>query len=29
MTDLHILIIGALCVAAIAGYLVLCDRVRS
>jgi hypothetical protein len=29
MTDLQVLIIGALCVAALAGYLVLCDRVRS
>jgi hypothetical protein len=28
MTDLHILLIGALCVVAFAGYLVLCDRVR-
>lgn len=28
MTDLYVLLIGALCTAAFAGYLVLCDRVR-
>lgn len=28
MTDLYILLIGAACVLAFAGYLVLCDRVR-
>jgi hypothetical protein len=29
MTDLQILLIGAVCVIAFAAYLVLCDRVRS
>jgi len=28
MTDLQILVIFVLCVAALAGYLWLCDRVR-
>jgi hypothetical protein len=28
MTDLYILLIGAACTLAFAGYLVLCDRVR-
>lgn len=29
MTDLQILLIAVVCVLAFAGYLVLCDRVRS
>lgn len=29
MTDLHIALIAIGCVLAFAGYLVLCDRVRS
>ena len=29
MTDIQILLIAAVCVAVFAGYLVLCDRVRS
>ena len=28
MTDLHILVIGLVCVLAFAGYLLLCERVR-
>lgn len=28
MTDLQILLIFVACIAALAGYLVLCDRVR-
>ena len=28
MTDLHIIVIGVLCVLALAGYLALCDWVR-
>ena len=29
MTDLQILVIGIACVLTLAGYLVLCDRVRT
>ena len=29
MTDLHILVIAVACIAAFAGYVVLCDRVRA
>jgi hypothetical protein len=29
MTDLQILLIGAACILVLAGYLILCDRVRT
>lgn len=29
MTDLQILVIGAVCALVFAGYLVLCDRIQS